>query len=301
MEPVFDIIIYFFLAVTATYLIHGFHFWNTTRSSSCRLGIFFILLIGWLTVFYGSFIEPRMIIVRSEYLRLSEQPTQTLNAVLLSDLHVGPFKKQEWAQKVVEQIQANKPDIIFLLGDFVVTSPSETKYLQPLKQLSAPYGVYAVTGNHEYETDSESNVKSALEEFGIEVIENEVLNIEINGYVLKLAGVSDIWFDGDLQKTMQDITPEQSVILLAHNPDVVLSEITHRADAVLAGHTHGGQIRLPLVGPISAIPTKLGRAYDEGWFTYEKLKLFITSGVGESGARARLFNPPEIIQMEIKF
>lgn len=301
MEFIFDNIIYFFLGAVAAYLVHGLHFWKQTRGNKWRLGIFVLLVVSWLTVFYGSFIEPRMIIVRSEQIQLNEQSTQTLRAVVLSDLHMGPFKKQEWAQKVVDQVQALKPDIIFLLGDFVVTSAGEIKYLQPLDGLFAPYGVYAVTGNHDHETEAAPEVIAALEEAGIQVIENEVLDIEVNGSVLRLAGVSDIWFEGDVEKTMQDVSPEQSVILLAHNPDVVLSKVAHRADAVFAGHTHGGQIRLPFIGSVPSIPTKLGRTYDEGWFTYEGLKLFITSGVAESGTRARLFNPPEIVQMEIHF
>lgn len=301
MELVFDAIIYFFLGTTAAYLVHALHFWKVTRSNHWRTAFFLCFVISWGVIFYGSFIEPRLMVVQQESVQLTDQPAQTLRAVVLSDLHVGPFKKQEWTEKVVEKIQEIKPDIIFLLGDFVVTSAQDIQYLKPLSRLSAPYGVYAVTGNHEYHANAADEVIKALEDSNIEVIENETVNVQINGKILRLAGVSDIWFDGDIQKTMQDTTQEESVILLAHNPDVVLSEVAHKADVVFAGHTHSGQIRLPWIGPVPRIPTHLGRAYDEGWFTYEGLKLFITSGVGESGTRARLFNFPEIVEMKIQF
>lgn len=301
MEIVFDFIIYFFLGTVAAYLIHAVHFWKHTRASRWRMGVFVVFVIGWVTVFYGSFIEPRFITVRSEHLLLNEQPTQTLRAVFFSDLHVGPFKKEAWTRKVVEVVQAQNPDMIFLLGDFVVTSSEEVKYLNDIEGLSAPYGVYAVTGNHDYHSSAAPALIELLEKVGIEVIENEVLNVEVNGKMLRLAGVNDIWFEGDIEKTMYDVNEDDSVILLSHNPDVVLDEMARKADVVLAGHTHAGQIRLPGIGAIASIPTKLGRAYDEGWFTYEGVKLFITSGVAESGTRARLFNPPEIVNMEIKF
>ncbi len=301
MELVFDFIIYFFLGTTAAYLVHGFHFWKTTRASPWRLSVFGVFAIGWVVMFYGSFIEPRLITVEFEHLLLTPQPTQTVRAVFLSDMHLGPFKKQEWTKKVVDEVQALKPDLVFLLGDFVVTSSDEVKYLQGIESLSAPYGVYAVTGNHDHRSSAAPELIEFLEESGIEVIENEVLNIEVNGKTLRLAGVSDIWFEGDIEKTMQDVKDEDAVILLSHNPDIVMAEAAQKADAVLAAHTHGGQIRLPPIGSISAIPTKLGRAYDKGWFTYKGLKLFITSGVAESGTRARLFNPPEIVHMKIQF
>lgn len=301
MEIVFDFIIYFFLATAAAYLLHGAHFWQETKKSRWRLWIFVVFVLGWLAVFYGSFIEPRFISVRTEHVLINEQPTQTIRAVVFSDLHMGQFKKNEWTRRVVKEVNALKPDIVFILGDFVVTSSDEVKYLDGIEELSATYGVYAVTGNHDYHASAAPEVIELLEKAGVEVIENETLNVEVNGKVLRLAGVSDIWFEGDVEKTMRSVQEEDSVILLAHNPDVVMEESAHRADAVLAAHTHGGQIRLPFIGSISAIPTKLGHSYDEGWFTYEGLKLFITSGVAESGTRARLFNSPEIVQMEIKF
>jgi predicted MPP superfamily phosphohydrolase len=94
---------------------------------------------------------------------------------------------------------------------------------------------------------------------------------------------------------MADADTEHPTILLAHNPDVILDEESTAANLVIAAHTHGGQIRLPFLGSLAPIPTKLGRAFDRGWFSLQEGRaLFITTGVGESGVRARLFVPPQI-------
>ncbi len=301
MEVVFDAIIYFFLGTVGLYLVHQGHHWKQTRHSPFSVGLFFCFFAAWLVIFYGSFIEPRMLVVRQEVVSLAEQPTQTLRAVVFSDLHVGPFKKRDWTQRVVERIMALEPDIVFIPGDFVVTSSEDVSHLAPLRQLRATYGVYAVTGNHEYHANAAPAVIEALKNAGLTVIENETRNLDVAGQTLRIAGVSDIWFDGDLSKTMETVSPQETVILLAHNPDVILDSVSRGADLVLSGHTHGGQIRLPWIGPVPSLPTRLGRAYDKGWFAFDHTRLFITSGVGESGTRARLFNLPEIVQMDIQF
>ena len=301
MEVVFDFIIYFYLGVVGMYGIHALHNWQRVRRSPVALGSFCILMLSWGVMFYGSFIEPRMLVVKQEEMVLSQQSTQTLRMVVLSDIHAGPFKKQDWVQRVVDNAMNLEPDIIVILGDFVVQSADDAQYLTPLSGLAAPYGVYAVTGNHEYHAQAVWEVLKTLRTAGIDVIENEIRSIDVNGKTLHLAGVSDIWFDGDLKKTLTDVQPEQNVILLAHNPDAVLDPETQNVDAVFAAHTHGGQIRLPWIGPIARIPTQLGQSYDKGWFTYNGINLFITSGVGESGTRARLFNPPELVQMNVQF
>ena len=85
-----------------------------------------------------------------------------------------------------------------------------------------------------------------------------------------------------------------------HNPDAVSDFTDEKVDLVLAAHTHGGQIRLPFLGPIGKIPTKLGQLYDKGFFDINGYKTFITSGLGTSGPRARLFNHPEVVILEVK-
>ena len=86
-----------------------------------------------------------------------------------------------------------------------------------------------------------------------------------------------------------------------HNPDPADRAEYNGVDLMISGHTHGGQVRLPFIGPSVPLPTTLGQQYDQGFFPYGKMSLFITSGVGESTVRARLFNPPEIVQLEVVY
>lgn len=290
----FDVVTFFYLIVVGAFFIETATQWKTIRQKKITLAIMSILGLGWISIFYGSFIEPRALVVREQTIGLSEEPTEILRAVVMSDIHLGPYLGTYWVTRVVETIMAQKPDIIFLPGDFIFHIPEEADMLGPLKELFAPYGVYAVTGNHDYEGDGVRYVIETLERLGVKVLENEQERIQVGEKELVLAGVSDLWYEGSTYEALKEVEMADPVILLSHNPDAVLFEKTSLADLVISGHTHGGQIRLPWLGPLSQIPTQLGQSFDKGIFRYADQWLFISAGVGETGPRARLFNPPEI-------
>jgi predicted MPP superfamily phosphohydrolase len=105
----------------------------------------------------------------------------------------------------------------------------------------------------------------------------------------------------DIDGVMKNIPSNLPTILLTHIPDVILDEPSTKADLIICGHTHGGQIRLPFIGPLHPIPDELGKAYDQGIFTLKNGSLLaITHGIGETMARARLFCPPEIMVLHIQ-
>ena len=291
---VFEAITFFYLIAVGAFFIEVGTQWGSFQKKKLVLVLVGILAVGWLTIFYGSFIEPRILVVREEAIQISDEPTEELRAVVMADIHLGPYRKSRWAEEVVEKIMDQNPDIIFLPGDFIFKDPDEAEMLEPLAGLSAPYGVYAVTGNHDYEGDDVQYVIDTLMRQGIIILENDRDRIMVGEKEVVIAGVSDIWYDGSTHRTLAGIDDEETVILLAHNPDAVLLSNTDRADLVVSGHTHGGQIRLPWIGSIAQVPTLLGNDYDKGLFDYINQKLFITAGVGETGPRARLFNPPEI-------
>ena len=302
-------IIWIFLAAGAAFLVvyarkRGKSLLPPPFPGGGRGGSVLFVLIAWLVVGWGSFVEPRLLVVRETPVTLGERTVDEapLRAAVVSDLHMGPYKKSDWARRVVNKVNEQKPDILFLLGDFVSTSSEDVRYLDPLSELSAPLGVWAVTGNHEYESRAAAQTIAKLEALGIAVLENESAALIAYSREFVVAGVSDIWFAEDVSKALGRLSEDQTVILLAHNPDVVLDSAAGTADLVLAGHTHGGQIRLPWLGSVPPIPDKLGRKYDRGLFDLPMLKkLFITSGLGETGPRARLFNPPEIALLNISF
>jgi predicted MPP superfamily phosphohydrolase len=298
----FDVIIFVFLIAVGAFLVEVATDWSRYKKHPYWLGVIGALFVSWLVIFYGSFIEPRLLIVTQEEISLSEEVSGEIRVAVVADFHVGPYTRSGWEQYVVDEVMAQEPDMILIPGDFIFNHEEQVEYLESLSDLSAPLGVYAVTGNHDYSYGAEVAVKALIEDSDLTLLENEFVKVEIAEESLVIAGVSDIWFEGDLTQTLSGLTVEDDVVLISHNPDAVLEEVTAVADLVVSGHTHGGQIRLPLIGPVPPLPTELGRTFDKGLFQYSDMQqLFITSGVGETGPRARLFNPPEINIISLSF
>ncbi len=296
---VFDLIIYIGISsgilTVALLLRNGFYtnwFW--------RLSIV-VLVLGVGVVIYGSFVEPHRLVVREVDFVLNDHPTKTIQGVLIADFHVGPYKGSDWVRRVVDKVNEQSPDIVLIPGDFVSNHPSEVALLDPLRFLESQRGVYAVTGNHEYHAGASEQVINFLRSVGIIVLENEHHVLRDGEDELIIAGISDLWFQADVGEALRDVAPYDNAVLISHNPDAVLYEGASVADLVVSGHTHGGQIRLPFLGAVPPLPTKLGRGYDKGSFNFEDLELFITSGLGETGPRSRLFNPPEIVVFTLSY
>lgn len=258
-----------------------------------------VLFFAWNVVFYGSFVEPRILTVKEVVLPFFENET-TLEVAVLSDFHVGPYKRAGWVEKVVARTNQLKPDLIFLLGDYVMGRQGATDDLAVLEELEAPLGVFAVLGNHDYDANRQEEIRQTLVSLGITVFFNssEIIRLSDNAN-LRLAGINDLWNDPDMAQIAVGFAEEEDIILLSHNPDAILFNESSVVDLIIAAHTHGGQIRLPFVGPLSSVPSNLGDKYSEGLFSFGQTELFITSGLGETGPRARLFNPPEIVLLRL--
>lgn len=276
-------------------------------------------------VLYGSFIEPQIITVTERQITL---PTaQNITIAVLGDLHVGPYVGKRFVRRVVKKVNALSPDMVLLVGDFTYYSSDPGDSLNPLQDLSkAPLGVYAVLGNHDYGCfqhrdgstyfgtfDASSRVIRALERMGVRVLRNESIEVRagddqgLSGLLglsgpLFVAGLDDECSGRDnLAATLPKTTRKSSVILLAHDPSVILDKNTTYANLIVSGHTHGGQIRLPFLGPVVSLPTQLPHSYDQGLFDIDKnTTLAITRGLGEAGPRARLFAWPEIMVIRVR-
>lgn len=265
-----------------------------------------LLLLGSLTVAYGSFIEPLVLKLNKKIVHISRLPAITI--AVAADFHTGPYRDASDLQRIVKKINALKPDLIVLPGDFLYDHHAHTDDLLPLGNLKAPLGVYAVMGNHDtgdhvtlggkrYKVNDRSgNVTTCLRNMGITVLRDEWTKVESDGHTFAIAGVDGPWADEmNMEKTVKDIPADLPIILLAHNPDVVLTQESRRASLIFSGHTHGGQIRLPLIGALH-VPAETGKAYDQGIFNIsEHTTLAVTHGCGETLARARLLCAPEIL------
>jgi len=302
MWRIFDFVTFSYLILVAAFLLELVHVHKTSQKKRVVTLLFVLFSISWLVVFYGSFVEPRFISNHNYAVQLNEPSGagHMLKAVVIADLHVGPYKGDGWIEKIVAKTNALEPDFVFLVGDYVFNDSSQISECQPFEDLEAKYGVYAITGNHDYMDDNIKFIVNTMEGWGIRFLENENVTLRTNEGTFTLVGINDLWFDADMDEAFSDVGSSVPVILLAHNPDVILDSLSEKADLIISGHTHGGQIRLPLVGSVAPIPDQLGRAYDRGAYQLDEGNvLIISQGLGETGARARLFNPPELTVIEI--
>lgn len=259
--------------------------------------------LGFMTIFHGSFIEPRRLKIRRYAVGSGER---TMTAAFISDIHVGPYKGARWVKRLADRANALKPDLILLGGDFLYKEARALPGLEPLKSLKAPLGVYAILGNHD-EWKARAEALAWFEASGIPLVHNRSIRVEKDGASIVVAGAEDDWYgETDLSAALRDVGAADLSVVMLHNPDLAVPAakmLSGRQGKTIffSGHTHGGQIRLPLIGPIMRLPHHLERKYDRGVFSFDGIPLVLGAGAGESGPRARLFCPPEIVLAEVRF
>ena len=219
----------------------------------------------------------------------------------LSDLHLDLVHGREWLESVVEKTNALNPDLIAITGDLAEGSVAQFRdEVEPLRALSAPKGVFFVTGNHEYFHDLHGWL-GLLGEFGIRVLRNERVAIEGAGAEFDLAGVDD--HDGsriapghgaDLPKALGNRDPDRPVLLMAHQPRIIDEAARHGVDLVLSGHTHGGQI-----WPFSYL-VYLQQPFVRGLKERNGTQLYLSSGTGFWGPPMRLGTTAEIALITLR-
>lgn len=244
---------------------------------------------------YGFYLEPRWLATPVVEVTLEDLPPglDGLRIVLISDLHVGPHLGPADVERVVAASNALEPDLVVLLGDIVAYDPADAAVVAAgAPRLVAPLGVYAVAGNHDYFVD-QTTVARLLEAAGVRVLRNAGLPLERQGARLWLAGVDDLRRGRpDLASALAGAAPGDVPVLLTHNPMLAHPAAALGVPLVLAGHTHGGQVQLPVVGPLLLpIPD---RRLAEGLVALGATQVYITRGVGVGTPPARLGARPEI-------
>jgi hypothetical protein len=260
-----------------------------------------LLALGLGLLAWSLFIEPNRLVARRASLSLPGWPKALsgLKVALVSDLHVGaPFVDAQKIQAVRTLVDAWKPDLVLIAGDLMVGHEPGARALSAdeaaatLKGWTAPAGVWAVLGNHDWWTDA-VGVTRALNENGIRVLSNEAVALDTPRGRLWLAGLEDAWTQKtDAEKALAFVTDDRPVLAFTHNPDVFPS-MPARFAVLFAGHTHGGQVRLPLIGaPI--VPSMYKQRYAEGHVVEDGRHLFVTTGVGTSIFPIRFGVSPEV-------
>jgi hypothetical protein len=183
-------------------------------------------------------------------------PCDGLKIAVLADLHVGsPFNGLPNLHRVVELTLAARPDVILLLGDYVIHGVPGGTFVPPeeiapvLAGLAAPLGVYAVLGNHDW-WFAAGRVRGALEVEGIPVLEDRAVRLERGECAFWLAGIGDFWeTPHDVAHALAEVPADAPLLVATHNPDL-FPELPERISLTLAGHTHGGQVCLPGGWPV---------------------------------------------------
>lgn len=201
-------------------------------------------------------------------------------AVQISDLHLGNYVGNEQLVWLADRLAALEPDVIFITGDFVNRSYREAlPAKQGLKALARVAPTYGVLGNHDF-WHGPDKLARLLERTGIRMLRNEHVSLDIAGNPVVLAGVDD-WKTGhdDLEKAVKGLPDGNRVrILLSHCPDLLRPASEHTFDLVLAGHTHGSQVRVPLLGRM--VNRFMHGEYERGWMTEKGTALYINRGLG---------------------
>ena len=231
-------------------------------------------------------------------------PFVGLTIALLSDTHHGPFVTLDYLASVVAMTNALEPDVIALGGDYTQRQRSYQRgvnnahFIAPgiavLGGLRAKLGRFAVLGNHDRRL-STIKTRRALAKAGLQELTNTGVWLERGGARLRFCGVDD-WSTGqpDLRAALGDAQADDAVILLAHNPDYVQRIRDRRVGLVLSGHTHGGQVVLPLIGA-PYVPSRYGQKYRSGLVQGPVARVFVTRGVGTIVPPVRLGCPPEVV------
>lgn len=250
----------------------------------------------------GYLITPDSLKVETIPLKLPRLPRNFsgLRVAHISDIHMGGWMNLERLQHVGELIIAERPDILVITGDFVIGSkPGDVSQqmiqdlITGLSHLAKRVPTFAVLGNHDYWTGV-AGIHYALAASGIRNLTNTVFTLRRENANLHICGVDDIW-EGQvrLDEVISRLDDDSAAILLAHEPDFAdTSAATGRFDLQLSGHSHGGQVVLPLLGP--PILPYLGRKYPLGLYKVGEMFQYTNRGLGTGRLAIRINCPPEV-------
>jgi len=215
----------------------------------------------------------------------------------ITDVHHGPYLSLDRVHELMRLALRQGPDAYVLTGDM---SHRSEKYVPPvweaLGQLEALMGVWCVMGNHDHWDGIEASRRGARDADIVE-LRNRAVPLVRGGARIWLAGVGDLWEDQpDVQAALRGIPADEVAILLTHNPDYADEVHDPRVKLMLAGHSHGGQVSLPLLGPI-AVPCK--RKYTRGLVPTDTSQVYICRGLGMATVPFRMGSRPELAVIEL--
>jgi predicted MPP superfamily phosphohydrolase len=219
---------------------------------------------------------------------------------LLTDLHHGPFSSHDYVTSVVRTTLTLRPDLIVLGGDYVL---KDGKYIAPcfdlLSCLTAPLGVYAVLGNHDYWHGLEET-RAGFRRGHIEELTNRGVWLRRGGSRFRLLGVDDLWMGRvKMGEALGDARADDACVAVSHNPDVAEKLRDARVGLMLSGHTHGGQVVFP-TGDAPFVSSHYGQKYLHGVCHAPTTTVYVSRGLGCSVVPVRICSRPELTFITLK-
>ncbi|MGL4760366.1 MAG: metallophosphoesterase [Sarcina sp.] len=273
-----------------------------------RTGILTLIALAGITgIAYSTLIERKLLITKKVNIKKKNTTlTEKIKVAHFTDVHLGKFYKINDLKKLVKKINSLNADIVIFTGDLV---DSMERYQldgiadKILSNIKAKIGKFAVYGNHDSYPGNRYTYAKILDNAGFTLLKNENTQININNKTLNIMGLDD-FFQGkyDISKTTSDINENDFNLLMLHEPDLATKFLDLPIDLALAGHSHGGQIYIPLYGTI--VNTGLAESYDRGLYKLRKdgtFPLYVNSGIGCTSLPIRFCCVPNISIITIEF
>ncbi|MDD4990073.1 MAG: metallophosphoesterase [Candidatus Pacebacteria bacterium] len=276
------------------------------KLSKITAGFVFLLL---LFLGYSYFIEPSTIKVENQVFDLAclSQNINNEKIVQISDLHFTDKTSPDRIERIFKEIKKIQPSFIFITGDLVSNKGGGESMVKLTKQLSEIAKTYIIFGNWDYDVfgAGAGGFEKELKDAGSVVLVDEVSQLQLGQEMISLAGINDIYRTGSPKESLQKVlgqasSQESCKILLAHTPDIMKQDLAKKFDLILAGHTHGGQVYLPLITKEIVLRIIGGKDFAKDRFKVGDSWLYVNRGLGVSGFPLRFLSPPEITVLTLK-
>ncbi len=261
-----------------------------------------IVLIVLAIIAYNIYIYFNININKKVY-RSSKVPSdfEDFRILQITDFHNKKFFRKEFFIKTVIK---ERPDVIFLTGDFLDSRKTDFKVgINTISELVKVCDVYYILGNHEARISRVENFLKECEELGVKVLRNSRVDFQRKNSTINIVGVDDPSVGGvfNLIEELKTLKEEGSLnLLLSHRPELFEEYVDAGYDLVFTGHTHGGQIRIPLIGALFVPNQGIFPQYDKGEYTKKETTMIVSSGIGTSILPIRIFNKPEMVLVQLK-
>lgn len=265
----------------------------------------FIMILG--CIFYAFKIEPYRVKIKNYTLNEQQTETEGIKIIQISDIHVKADYTYTNLKKVVDKINKQKPDIVIFTGDLYdnyAVYHDDQNVISQLKNIEAKYDKIAVWGNRDYGGGAVRRYEQIMGQAGFKLLKNENRGVTLDsGRKILFTGLDDVMLGNPYLPEAEKTYRSDYRILLSHEPDAVIQYLNADYDLILSGHSHGGQMNIPLFPVLNeraVAVTKFSDSYSSGMYTLnQQKKLYVNTGLGTTHISARFGVVPEIAVFQI--